>query len=85
MKRHLFLFTFLFPTTLYAQEHNSDTAFLINKQTFKIQAREINPDQVTLTILRNSKVINVDTLDAQEVFLISSFLTLTKMGTRILC
>ena len=64
MKRHLFLFTFLFPTTLYAQEHNSDTAFLINKQTFKIQAREINSDQVTLTILRNSKVINVDTLDA---------------------
>ena len=64
MKQYLFLFTFLLSTNLYAQEHNSDTAFLINKQAFKIQTRVINSEQVTLTIFRNSKVIKVDTLDA---------------------
>jgi hypothetical protein len=64
MKTHLLLFTYLFSTALYAQEHNSDTAFLINRQSFKIQTREINSDQVTLTISRNLKVIKVDTLDA---------------------
>lgn len=63
MKPYLFLLAFSFSTTLYAQGHHSDTTFLINKQIFTIHIREINSDQVTLTILRNSKVIKVDTLD----------------------
>lgn len=64
MKKHLLLFALLFSTTICAQEHNSDTSFLISKQNFKIQTREINSAQVTLTIFRNSKVIKVDTLDS---------------------
>jgi len=64
MKKYLFPLLLFYSTTLSGQEHNSDTSFVINKQTFKIQTREINSDHVTLTIYRNTKIITVDTVDA---------------------
>lgn len=64
MKKYLFSLSLFFSTTLFGQEHNSDTSFVINKQIFNIQTRKISSDQVTLTIFRNTKIIMVDTLDA---------------------
>src|SRR5687768_9070101 len=65
MKKYFLVLTLICSTTLFAQEHNSDTSFVINKQAFKIKTKEINSDQVSLTIYRNSKVIKVDTLDSE--------------------
>jgi hypothetical protein len=64
MKKYLFPLLLFYSTTLFGQEYNSDTSFIINKQTFKIQTREIDSDQVALRIYRNTKLIKVDTLDA---------------------
>jgi hypothetical protein len=64
MKKYLFSLFLFYSTILFGQEYNSDTSFIINKQTFKIQTREINSDQVALKIYRNTKLIKVDTLDA---------------------
>ena len=64
MKKYLISAFLFYSTTLSGQEYNSDTVFVINKQTFKIQTREINSDQVTLTIHRNTKIIMADTVDA---------------------
>jgi hypothetical protein len=67
MKRYLFLLLLFYSTILFGQEHNSDTSFIINKQTFKIQTRDIDSDQLALTIYRNKKVIQIDTLDAAGI------------------
>ena len=64
MKKHFLVLFLICSTQLFAQEHNSDTSFLINKQPFKITTKEINSDQVTLTIYRGSKIIKIDTLDS---------------------
>ncbi|HEX7845434.1 MAG TPA: hypothetical protein VF476_06485 [Chitinophagaceae bacterium] len=64
MKKYLFLLFLLYSPTLFGQQHNADTSFPINKQTFKIQTREINADQITLTIYRNAKIIMVDTIES---------------------
>ena len=60
----MFSLLLFYSAVIFGQEHNSDTSFVINKQTFGIRTREINLDQVTLTIYRNTRVIKVDTLDA---------------------
>jgi len=64
MKKYLFSLFLFYSTIIFGQEHNSDTSFVINRQTFNIQTREINSDQVTLTIYRNAKFIMGDTIDA---------------------
>ena len=64
MKKYLFPLLLFYSTILFGQGYNSDTSFQINNQTFKIQTREINSDQVTLTIHRNTKIIMLDTVDA---------------------
>lgn len=64
MKKHYLVLFLVCSATLFAQEHNSDTSFVINKQTFKIITQEINSDQVSLAIYRGSKVIKIDTLDS---------------------
>src|SRR6187402_325149 len=64
MKKYLFSLLLFYSTTLFGQEYDSDTSFIINKQSFKIQTKEIDSDQVALIIYRNTKVIKVDTLDA---------------------
>jgi hypothetical protein len=64
MKRLLFSLFLFNSSILSAQEHTSDTSFVINKQTFKIQTRAISSDQVALRIYRNTELINVDTLNA---------------------
>lgn len=60
----LLLLIVFFAKNLCAQEHNADTSFVINKQTFHFQTKDINTDQVTLTIFLNSKISKKDTLDA---------------------
>lgn len=60
----LILVVILGATNLFGQDQNSDTSFVINKQTFRFQRKEINADYVTLKIFRNSKIIKTDTLDA---------------------
>jgi len=64
MKKYLFSALLFYSTTLFGQSYNSDTSFRINNQAFNIQTREINSDQVALTIYRNAKLIKVDTIDA---------------------
>ncbi len=44
------------------QKHFFDTTFVVNKQTFKLFMNDINEDEVTLTFIRNSKKIEIDTL-----------------------
>lgn len=65
MKKYLFSLALFYSTTFFGQEHNSDTSFVINKQIFKFQTKEVNSGQITLIIYRNSKVIKVDTIDAE--------------------
>mgnify|MGYP000876488451 CR=1 FL=1 len=65
MKKYLFSLFLFYSTILFAQENNSDTSFVINKLTFKIQTSEISSDQVALKIYRNTKLIQVDTLNAE--------------------
>ncbi len=60
----LILFVILNATNLLGQDHNSDTSFIINKQTFRFQTKEVNAESVRLKIFRNSKMIKIDTLDA---------------------
>jgi len=60
----LILLVILSATNLFAQDHNSDTSFVINKQTFRFQTKKVNADYVTFKIFRNSKIIKTDTLDA---------------------
>ena len=64
MKKHFLVLFLICSTNIFAQEHNSDTSFVINKHKFKITTREINSEQVTLTIYRGSKIIKIDTLDS---------------------
>jgi hypothetical protein len=49
---------------LFSQTHNLDTLCTINKQPFRFLAKEINSEQVTLTIFRKSKIVKKVTLDS---------------------
>ncbi|MBU1009703.1 MAG: hypothetical protein KKD74_06170 [Bacteroidetes bacterium] len=60
----LILLAIIGTTNLFGQDHNSDTLFVINLQTFRFQTNNVNDDQVTLTIFRNSEIIKTDTLYA---------------------
>jgi hypothetical protein len=64
MIKYLIIMTVFSATNLFAQVHKTDTSFIINKQTVRIQTKDMNKDQVSLTIFRNSKIIKTDTLDA---------------------
>ena len=65
MNKYLLILLAIFgATNLFGQDHNFDTSFVINKQTFRFLTKDVNDDQVTLTISRNSKIIKTDTLDA---------------------
>jgi len=64
----LILLVILGVSDLFGQNHNSDTSFVINKQTFRFQTKEVSANTVTLKIFRNSKIIKTDTLDAGELF-----------------
>jgi hypothetical protein len=64
MKKYLFPLLLFYSVILFGQEYNSDTLFVINKLTFKIQTRGINSDKVTLKIYRNTEITMVDTIDA---------------------
>lgn len=46
------------------QGHYFDTTFVANRQTFKFVINDINEDEVTLTFIRNSKKIKIDTLQS---------------------
>jgi hypothetical protein len=60
----LIVFVIFGATNLFGQDRKSDTTFVISKQTFRFQTKDVNADQVTLTIFRNSEIIKTDTLDA---------------------
>jgi hypothetical protein len=60
----LILLTVFSAPNLFAQNHNSDTSFIINKQTFRFLTKDLNADQVTLTIFSNSEIIKTDTLNS---------------------
>ena len=60
----LILFAIFGATNLFGQDRNSDTTFVISMQSFCFQTKDVNADQVTLTIFRNSEIIKTDTLDA---------------------
>jgi len=60
----LILFAIFGATNLFGQGRDSDTTFVINMQTFRFQTKEVNADQVMLTIFRKSEIIEMDTLDA---------------------
>jgi hypothetical protein len=65
MNKYLLIIFAIFGTiNLFGQDHDSDTLFVISKQTFRFQTKDVNADQVTLTIFRNSEIIKTDTLDA---------------------
>jgi hypothetical protein len=50
-------------TELSAQNHSSDTSFVINKQNFTIVTRDTPNDNVLLIVYCNSKTVSIDTIN----------------------